>query len=367
MGDSFTGIGKYVQNLVQRLPLLALDIDFYVLRNGQRAHEPGASHPNLHTVVTPEYPDARWEREFLPSFVKSHGIDLYHSTRSGYHEFQAPGCPYVVTVHDVIPVMFPDWYPAEWVERMRERMPGYLEGAAIVIAVSRRTKRDVQNLVLLEDSAFRVVYQGLESGYGPVPEPEARARVRERFGLEGQYVFYIGGFSLRKNVCGLVRAYSLLPEQTRMAYRLVLGGYRCDEFDAVVQLADGLRLGDRVLFTGPSWCSDEDVRCLLSAAALFVYPSRYEGFGLPPLEAMACGVPVVVSNAGALQEISGDGALMVDPEDREALAGAMLRVLTEPDLRRSLSERGPAVARRYSWDENARETLEAYRAVLGTR
>lgn len=364
MKDLATGIGNYVHNLLERLPGLDPAIDYYFLRNGRPIHDFDIRTPNAQFIVSPEYTDQRWEEEFVPSFLRSHDIDVYHSTRNGFLTFWPPGRTYVVTIHDLIPLIFPDRYPAEWVQLMRERMPAYLSGAEMIMADSNCAKRDVQRLVSVNENALRVIYLGIESSYGPMPRDEARVRLKERFGLEGDYIFYIGGFSFRKNVCGLVKAYSLLPEDTKRAYRLVLGGCGRDSFNETVRYVNELGLNGRVLFTGPAPCSEEDLRCLHSRASLFVYPSMYEGFGLPPLEAMACGAPVITSDRGALPEVSGEGALVVDPDDCPGLGGAMLRVLTDAKLRHSLVEKGSAVARRFSWDKNARETLDVYRAVL---
>lgn len=364
MKDWATGIGNYVHNLLERLPELDPTIDYYFLRNDRPIDGFEIRTPNAEFVVSPDYPDDRWEEEFVPSFLRSYEIDLFHSPRSGYMTFCPPGRPYVVTLHDLIPLMFPEKYPAQWIQLIRERMPAYLSGAEKIITVSHSAKKDVQKLIPLEDDRFQVIHQGLETDYGPVPKRIAQTRLRERFNLEGEYIFYIGGFSFRKNVTTLVKAYSLLPEHLRKVYRLVLGGYRSDDFDEVVKCVNDLGLQERVLFTGPARCSDEDVRCLYSQASLFVYPSIYEGFGLPPLEAMACGTPVITSNRGSLPEIAGRGALMINPDDCRELSDAIEKVLTDAELRRSLTEKGRMISSQFSWDRNARETLGVYRAVL---
>ncbi|NPV52078.1 MAG: glycosyltransferase family 4 protein [Firmicutes bacterium] len=363
MLDWATGIGKYVHNLLDRLPELDPTIDYYFLRNGRPIDNFKTRTPNAQFVVSPEYADDQWEQGFVPSFLQSHEIDLFHSPRSGFVAFWPPGRPYVVTLHDLIPLLFPEKYSSEWIQRIRDRVPDYLARAEKIITVSYSVKKDVQSLIPVEEDKFQVIHQGIEAHYGPVAEEVARPRLRERFKLEGNYIFYIGGFSFRKNVTGLVKAYSILPEHLRQGYRLVIGGYRTDDFDEVVRCVEELGLQERVLFTGR--CSEVDIPCLYSGAALFVYPSLYEGFGLPPLEAMACRTPVITSDRGSLPEIAGKGALMVNPCDHRQLSEAMARVLTDEGLRRALIEKGLAVVSQFSWDRNARETLEVYRAVLG--
>jgi glycosyltransferase involved in cell wall biosynthesis len=188
------------------------------------------------------------------------------------------------------------------------------------------------------------------------------AAVRSRYRLPEGYVLFVGSVERRKNLRGLLQAYARLLE-TDVACPLVIVGTRRRGAGEIGRTLQELHLEESVIFTG--YVPDADLPAIYTGADLFVFPSLYEGFGLPPLEAMACGTPVVCSNAASLPEVVGDAAIMVDPYDVEGLAEAMLRVLTDADLREHLRRKGLERARQFTWERTARETVAVYREVLG--
>jgi len=189
-----------------------------------------------------------------------------------------------------------------------------------------------------------------------------RARL-DRLGVPAQYLLFVGTFEPRKNVAGLLNAYGILRESEKDKPPLVLAGRRGWLFDETLAQVDRLGLRDHIVFLDTP--SDDDLLALYSGAMALVLPSHYEGFGLTVLEAMACGAPVVISDRGSLPEIAGDAALVVDPDDVDALAGAMRRVVGDAEVRARLRERGLARAAEFGWERCARETLAVYDRVLG--
>jgi len=288
-----------------------------------------------------------WEMMHRPPdvlFVPAHVLPIVHPPRS------------VVTVHDLGYLYFPRTH------RVLDRL--YLDlstrhnarAAAHIIADSQATKRDLMERYGVDPAKIAVVYPGCDvAAFHPL-DAGAVESVKARYGIAGDYILFVGTIQPRKNLVRLIEAYRKLEAGS---WKLVIAGKKGWLYEAVFRRVRELGLEGQVVFTG--YVAEEDLPALFSGARLFVFPSLYEGFGLPVLEAMACGTPVVCSNASSLPEVAGDAALLFDPLDVEGMAAAMDRVLRDEALRAELIERGLKRARRFSWEKCARETL----AVLG--
>lgn len=259
----------------------------------------------------------------------------------------------VATVHDLGYRHFPQAHP--WAARM------YLEwgtrhnarAGRLVIADSHATREDLIRFYRVPADKIRVAYPGLRPDLQPVQNAAALEAALRRYGIEPPYVLYVGTLQPRKNLARLIEAFAQVPPP----YRLVLAGRKGWMYGEILRRAEESGIGERVLF--PGYVPDEDLSALLTGAALFAFPSLYEGFGLPVLEAMACGAPVVCSDAGSLPEVAGDAAILVPPTDTEALAAAMNRVLADEGLRAELVRRGRERARLFTWRRCAEEILKA--------
>lgn len=280
-------------------------------------------------------------------FVPSHVLPLLHPRRS------------VVTIHDLGYVVFPQAHRRlnRWYLRAGTRFSA--RTAARVLADSQATKDDLVRHCSVDPARVTVVYLGRDETLGPVVDPARLIQVQERYGIaqEGQarpYVLYVGTLQPRKNLVRLIEAFA----QVRATYRdlcLVLAGQQGWLSDPIFRRVDELGLQHRVLF--PGFVSDDDLPALISGALVFAFPSLYEGFGFPVLEAQACGTPVLASTASSLPEIAGDSALLVDALDTDAIAGELMRLVTDPALRERLRTAGFANVQRFSWERCARETL----------
>jgi len=282
-------------------------------------------------------------------FVPAHVLPLVHPPRS------------VVTIHDLGYLHFPRAH------RLLDRL--YLDlstrfnarAAAHIIADSQATKRDLVERYGVEPSKISVIYPGYdEEAFQPLREREAIEAVKTRYGIAGDYILFVGTIQPRKNLVRLMEAFSLLKRQAA-DLQLVIAGKKGWLYEAIFRRVEELGLEGQVVFTG--YVADEDLPALFSGARLFVFPSLYEGFGLPVLEAMACGVPVVCSNASSLPEVADDAALLFDPLDVVGMAAAMERVLGDERLRAKLVERGLKRARGFSWEKCARQTLAVLESV----
>jgi len=339
-----SGIGAYTIGLSQALRSLA-------------RHKPFG----LWLLLPPGDPpdrEAFWEAAGRPpATLAGPGLDIYHVPHNGLGLPLRLPCPYVITIHDMIPLIMPSACRDGYLRLFTQQVPRAAAAAARVITVSRHSRDDIVRLLGVPANQVAVTYEGIHPGFRPLPLVDACRRVG-RYGLSPPYLLHVGGFSSRKNVIRLVEAYAVLRRRLPRTPTLVVTGHPGRTYDAVAARVARLGLAKDVQFTGE--VAAEDMPSLYTAAVALVYPSLYEGFGLPPLEAMACGTPVVTSSVTSLPEITGDAALLADPYDVEAIAGAMERVLTDADLVRGMRERGLRQAARFSWSRSAAATLEVY-------
>jgi len=240
-------------------------------------------------------------------------------------------------------------------------MPRFLQAADTVIAVSECTKRDAVRLYGLDEAKIRVICEGVNSRFRPA-SPEAMAVAWARYGLPERYILCVGTIEPRKNLNTLMEAFATLKVRPATCdLRLVIVGKKGWLYKGFFRRLRELGLEGEVVF--PGFVPDEDLPALYSAAELFVFPSLYEGFGLPPLEAMACGTPVIASNTSSVPEVVGEAGILVEPRDVRVLAGAMERVLMDEGKQREMRDKGLQQAARFSWERAARETLQVYGEV----
>lgn len=296
------------------------------------------------------------------------GVDLFHAPC-----LTAPlrlRCPLVVTIHDMI-WLLPHrlsrggaWsFRRRLMDRYYRSVPRWAaRRAAAVITVSRAAKDSIVEQLGLDARRVTVTYEAPAPSFRRIADAGQIEAARRRHGLESGFILAIGSADPRKNLQTLVAAFALLPQDLRARYRLVIVWTHSLLAPTLNDTIQSLGLKERVRCL--ERVSDADLVLLFNAASVFVFPSLYEGFGLPPLEAMACGTAVVASNNSSIPEVLGDAALLVDGEDRTSIANAMARVLTDADRRATLIERGLQRVGRFSWEKCARETLKAYEGAL---
>jgi len=352
------GIHRAIRGLLEHLP--AADSRFaYTVFTGSDAPIENRGLSVNRTGLPTANPFVRifWEQCLQPVIAARQGIDLLHMM--AYVSPVVATKPTVVTVHDLSFLRSP--------ERFRPANRAYLslftglscQRARRVIAVSEHTKQDVMKVYGLPPEKVDVVYSGLDSHFAR-PAPEAIAEFRRAHGLPEKFILYLGTIEPRKNLSTLIRAYAKVRPA---GVKLVCAGGRGWMYEDVFQTVEELRLSRDVIF--PGFQPTEDLPYWYSAAQLFVYPSSYEGFGLPVIEALACGAPTITTNASSLPEAAGDAALLVPPDDIAALAETIARVLADSGLLAELAARGPAQAARFTWPDCARDTARTYAKALG--
>ena len=350
------GIARYTLELARALAEVGPRHRFTLLRSvRQRSGLPCASNLSASPLLTP--PHHRWEQLTLPIELARLRPDLLHSP-DFIPPFRRP-CPAVITVHDLGFLRFPETLTAES-RRYYGQVGRAVQSAERTIAVSRHTAHDLVELAGAAEGRIRVVYNGVSPTYRPIEDRTLLADVRARLGLERPYILFLGTFEPRKNLPTLVRAFRAV--RARHDILLALVGRRGWLFEPLFELIDRLGLRDDVRVVEDAL--EADFPAIYSGATAFAFPSLYEGFGLPPLEAMACGTPTVVADSSSLPEVVGDAALLHPPTDYEALADALIRLLEDEPLRATLRTRGRARAAQFTWTETARQALAVYREAL---
>jgi len=362
------GIGRYTRGLVQALFELDRENEYVLFATpGLRSNpKPQIPNPNFHYRPIPASHRLMaifWHRLRIPLPVEAFigPVDVFHSP-----DFVLPpqrrGAR-LLTVHDLSFMRYPEGATPSLRRYLNTVVPRSIARADLVLADSESTKRDLAELLDVSPERVRVVYAGVEPRFRPMFDDEHLRAVARRYELDPPFILAVGTLEPRKNLQRLFQAYALLRQRMAFAPRLVVVGARGWLTDDIFAALEASGIAAHVRF--PGFVHDEDLPAVYNLACLFAFPSLYEGFGIPPLEALACGVPVACSNASSLPEVVGDAALTFDPTDVEAMVEAMLRLLTDGDLRADLIARGRARAERFTWPAAAADLLAAYQEVTG--
>lgn len=364
------GLGQYLLHLTNTMIEIDQQNEYIMLE--PRSNIPDSyHHAQLHAVHPVPFWARRnkkveqviWEQFTGPAAARKAGADVFHVPY-----FAPPLLPYtptVVTIHDMIPLRLPLYCAGVGLEAYIRLVARATRHASLIIAISQHTKQDLIDTLQVPPERIRVIYEAAGEEYHPITDPSALAAARTRYGLSERYIFYLGGLDQRKNVLQLVRAFAQLSH--RLAdpdLQLFIAG-NPDKHNGPLYpdprpIAAELGVTERIIYR---FVEEEDKSALYSGAKAFVYPSSYEGFGLPPLEAMACGAPVICSNRTSLPEVVGDAAISLDPGDTKALVDALYGILTNNTLRADLCARSLQRASLFSWRKTATETIAVYEEV----
>jgi glycosyltransferase involved in cell wall biosynthesis len=358
-GYRSAGIHGYIAELLQRLPSADADIR-YTAFVGQLASSWVSAMSARSTRWPTERPAPRivWEQVFLPGVCARERLDLLHGLA-----FVSPllcPCPTIITVHDLSFALFPEFFrgPNGMYLRLFTRIA--CRRAARVITVSENTRADVMRLYSVPGERVAAIPHGVGPAFYPRPTAQV-AEFRRARGLPDHFILFVGTLEPRKNLVKLIEAFSNIKSQVSNLKLILIGG-KGWYYDQIFAAIERMNLKDRVILVG--YVPNKDLPLWYNAADVFAFPSRYEGFGLPVLEAMACGTPTVTSTASSLPKVAGDAALTVSPDDVDALSAALHRALTNTELRQELSSKGMARATTFTWEETARRTVAVYRQAL---
>ena len=353
------GPRTYVLGLLEALLRIDRDNDYVVFYNDP-------SHlgrfPRAREVVLPgKNPLVRLWREhvLLPLACKRELVDVLHCPKSAIPFFSP--CPVVVTLHDLIPLKHPETERIAARIYWRLQIPIAAKRSAFIITDSEHARQEIMADFRVSPEKIKAIMLGFDPAMIEERDAAAGAAVRGKYSLPANYILYVGTIQPRKNLDTLIEAFSLLKRKGAFAGKLVIVGRKGWLYDRLFSRIKELNLDGEVIFTG--FVPDEDLPFIYDGARVFVYLSLFEGFGLPPLEAMACGVPVITSNTTSLPEVVGDAGIAVPPLAIEQVAAALLRVLESEETAAAMREQGLARARSFSWENAARQTLDIYRRV----
>jgi glycosyltransferase involved in cell wall biosynthesis len=363
-----TGSGQYVRQLVEHLVAIAPDLEIVLVAPETRVSSLQSPTPNLQFRLvagryrpSPDLGKLWFEQVAFPRVCRDLGAGVAHVPY--WAPPMAPSVPTVVTIHDLIPLLLREYRGGPLVRLYTALVSATARSAASVLADSAASRQDIVAHLGLPSERVRVVYLAADTRYAPAPAPDDAA-VRARYRLPDRYALYLGGFDVRKNVATVLAAYRWAGPVIGDECPLVVAG-RLPRRDTTFapdprRLAREQGLDERcVRFVG--FVDEADKPAVYRGAAAFLFPSQYEGFGLPPLEALACGVPVVGSDVSSIPEVVGDAGVLLQPDDAEGIAGALIQLATDEDFRAEMGRRALAQAARFSWERTARETLAAYR------
>jgi glycosyltransferase involved in cell wall biosynthesis len=356
-----TGVGRYTSNLCNTISKCKDGNDYYFYLPGRNStcwndkievqlEEQGIFLQNNTLRIL-------WEQILLPIKINKDMLDLFHYTDHAMSLVQRRH-PVVITVHDIAYIRFPDL-----LNKTRQVYKKYIlslsvKRADVIIADSHSTKLDIIEFFKVDEKKIKVIHLGVESRFRPINNVE---RYRTRNNLPSKMILNIGTLEPRKNVVTLVKAFKRLQERGHKDYVLTIAGEKGWLYEKIFEEIESSGMEKSIRILGV--VRDEDLPLLYNCADLFVYPSLYEGFGLPPLEAMACGVPIITSNTSSLPEVVGNAGIMVDPNDIESLSDEMYRVLEDEELKHRMSRDGLKRSKMFTWEKMVKEVLETYKAV----
>ena len=363
------GMGNYVYSLLNGVSAIPSRHEFFLFLSAADAHNPETlptMPPAWRLIGLPGRNYAIEEQVALPALVLRNRIDLLHCPANTFPLFLPPRVALVVTIHDVMYLMpqkqmggrFSVYqrlgraYRRLVVRRLRRR-------TASLLTVSNRSAQDVAAYLGVPRATITVTHEAAPPQFRRIDgQSDGLNAIRARRNLDGDFILALGGIDPRKNTDAVLMAYLEFRRRSNLRHKLAVVGLPAGATARFARIAERAGLAQDVEF--PGFVSDDELVSLYNAASMFVYPSRYEGFGLPVLEAMSCGTPVIASTAGAVPEVAGDAAILVDPDDMRALSDAIIGLASDTSARRVLSAKGLRRASEFSWARCARETIDAY-------
>jgi glycosyltransferase involved in cell wall biosynthesis len=351
------GIGTYIRNLVRQLARLDTETEYVLLCQERDYAIAAALGPNFRAVIDNSPAYSLREQISIPIALRRERVDIFHAPH--YVLPVLTNCRSVVTIHDCIHLMFPQYLPSRAAYGYaRASIWSAARKSNRILTVSESSKRDILRFFDVRPEKIVVIYNAIDDRFREQPPEEEVTRVRERFQLHGDFVMYAGNVKPHKNLERLIEAFHLVRLGGLDEAKLVIIGDEVSKYAELRRAVHRHNLHKYVRFLG--FMSDETLAVLYRLAAVFVFPSLYEGFGLPPLEAMASGAPVVTSNVSSLPEVAGDAAILVDPYDPQSIADGLRLLLTDPVMRQTLRERGLQRAAEFSWERSVRRVREIY-------
>lgn len=359
-----TGIGTYTYNVLKNLFTIDGINNYELFWSGDSFMEFKTNKSNI--VMASRKHQRFFENYYFPNYINSTNIDIYHVPQNGIGLCDNINALKVVTIHDLIPYVLPETVGPGYLKNFLENMPRIIDNSDGIITVSEFSKNDILRFFpSFPKERIFVTPLAANSNFKPLDKEACLSKVQNRFNFSNPYILYIGGFSSRKNVAGLINSFAKIHKNLPKEYMLLIVGSLKDEGLRMKDLVNNLELNDNVIFT--DFIEDEYLPILYNAADVFVYPSLYEGFGLPPLEAMSCNTPVITSNTSSIPEVTGDSSVLINPFDTLELSKALEKILSDSKYKENIKNSGYNRSKLFDWKKTAQNTLLAYETILNLK
>lgn len=355
-----TGIGTYTYQLISNLNKID-NINKYLLFLPQNTDLDLNNNFTI-TQIKESNNASFWDDVNAPNILNNTNIDLYHVPQNGVGLSQNINCLKVITLHDIIPLRMPETVSDRYLNIFNNQLPKIIENCDGIITVSQFSKDDISKEFNVPKDKIFVTYLGAEDIYKPLDKKYCKEFIKTKYNIDKNFLLYVGGYSPRKNIIGILESFSLLDYKLRENLYVVITGKKGISYDIYMKRAEALGIKNSVIFT--DFIPLEYLPLFYNACELLIYPSFYEGFGLPPLEAMACGTPVIASNVTSIPEICSDSALLVNPYDIYELSSSIKELLCNNKLKNSMIKKGLSTCSKYSWLNTAKDTLSAYKNII---
>jgi glycosyltransferase involved in cell wall biosynthesis len=354
-----TGVQYYTERLFEELAKINNpDLEFHLLRPNDQFFK---SSGKIHGInVNGRLKRIFFEQFILPGYIGKHRYGLFHSTSyiSPYFLNRSS----VLTIHDLLVYDYPALCQSESVIYFKLFLGASIKKASHIIAVSQKVKDDIIRIFNVYPGKIDVIHLGINPIFKRIIDEDVLAQIRKKYEIPEKYILFVGNIEPKKNLERLILAYSQLKGKKGIKHKLVIVGKKGWKYEATLQLIDKLKISEEIILTG--YVVEKDLPAIYSMADMFVFPSIYEGFGIPPLEAMACGTPVIVSNTGALPETTGGSCLQVNPFSVDEIAHGIQQLITDNSLRQRVIQQGYNWANSFSWEKTATKTIEVYLKCL---
>ena len=356
-----SGIGTYTENLLRELLNIDTKNNYSIFWTGENYED--YKKDNSKIIFTSKKHGTFYENYYYPNYIEENNIDMHHIPQNGIGLNELYTSPIVVTIHDLITYILPETVGRGYLERFLRDMPLIVRDSKVILTVSEYSKRDIIKFFpFVNEEKIFVTPLAANKSYKPLNKTNCIEYIKNKYSIDSPFILYIGGFSTRKNVKELIIAFNKIQKSLKKNYKLVLCGSIRDEGIKLQELCKELLMDDKIIFTG--FVPDDELPLFYNAAEVFIYPSSYEGFGLPPLEAMSCATPVITSNLTSIPEVTKDCAILINPFDKDELASSILTLLNSESLLQEYSEKGYNNSLNFTWENTAIATLKAYEHVF---
>ena len=358
----FTGIENYVFNLILNLKKIDKKNNYYLFFEKDRQIPTEFSDNNNFKVIIPKFPTKNQTERIvlnqflLNSYIRKTRLDIFHEPFFTSPFFKI--CPTIITVYDIACYIHPEFFDLKTKLYFSLLVLRSIKNADCIITISDSAKKDMVNYLKIKPDKIEVIYAGLDNNFTKINSESKLKNIKIKYNISKDYILHVSFISPRKNLINLIKAFDIFKKNTKEGIQLVIAGGKGWNSKKVFELVKSLKLEKDIIFT--DHVLKEDLIILYSYAILFIYPSIYEGFGLPTLEAMACGCPVITSKLSSLPEVCEDAALYINPYDIEDMAATILNLTIDDSLKKLLVIKGFKNIKRFNWVKTATETLKIY-------